>query len=51
MLQEYGIIELVTCQNTIDRLKRERGITARLLPGVVVIDSGVAGIMRRQQEG
>ena len=38
-------------QNTIDRLKREHGITARLLPDVIVIDSGVAQIMRRQQQG
>lgn len=51
MLQEYDNLKFVACQNTINRLKRERGITARLLPGVVVIDSGVAQIMRRQREG
>ncbi len=51
LLQGYDNLQFVACQNTIDRLKRERGITARLLPGVVVIDSGVAQIMRRQQEG
>ncbi len=51
MQKRYTNLTFVTCQNTIDRLKREHGITARLLPGTVVIDSGVAQIMRRQQEG
>lgn len=51
MLQEHDNLTFVACQNTINRLKRERGITAQLLPGVVVIDSGVAQIMRRQREG
>lgn len=51
MLQEYDNLQFVACQNTIDRLKRERGVSARLLPGVIVIDSGVAEIMRRQREG
>ena len=49
--KKYKNLTFVTCQNTIDRLKSERGITASLLPGIVVIDSGVAQIMRRQQEG
>ncbi len=48
---KYKNLRFVACQNSIDRLKRERGIIARLLPGVVVIDSGVAQIMRRQQQG
>lgn len=51
MWQEYGNIELIGCQDTMGRLKRECGTTARLLPGVVVIYSGVAEIMRRQREG
>jgi intracellular sulfur oxidation DsrE/DsrF family protein len=41
----------VACQNTIDRLKREQGVIAQLLPEAVVIDSAVAQIMRRQQQG
>jgi len=49
--KKYPNLTFVTCQNTIDRLKSEHGITARLLPGTVVIDSGVAQIMRRQREG
>ncbi len=51
MLREYDNLQFVACQNTIDQLKRDRGVTARLLPGVIVTDSGVAEIMRRQREG
>ncbi len=51
MQRDYDNLTFAACQNTIDRLKREQGITARLLPGVTVIDSGVAQIMRRQQQG
>ncbi len=51
-LQErHDNLAFVACQNTIDRLAREKGITARLLPGVVIIDSGVAQLMRRQNQG
>ncbi len=51
MQRDYDNLTFAACQNTIDRLRREHGITARLLPGVTVIDSGVAQIMRRQQQG
>jgi intracellular sulfur oxidation DsrE/DsrF family protein len=51
LLNEYDNLTFAACQNTIDRLKREQGITARLLPGVVVTDSGMAEIMRRQHQG
>lgn len=51
MQEEYDNLTFAACQNTIQRLKREHGITAKLLPGVTVIDSGVAQIMRRQQQG
>lgn len=51
MQEEYDNLTFAACQNTIQRLKREQGITAKLLPGVTVIDSGVAQIMRRQQQG
>ncbi|HCU54696.1 MAG TPA: hypothetical protein DIC36_10635 [Gammaproteobacteria bacterium] len=51
LLNEYDNLTFAACQNTIDRLKRERGIIARLLPGVVVTDSGMAEIMRRQHQG
>lgn len=51
MQEEHDNLTFAACQNTIQRLKREHGITAKLLPGVTVIDSGVAQIMRRQQQG
>ncbi len=51
MQTEYDNLTFVACQNTLERLKREKGITTQLLPGVVVIDSGVAQIMRRQHQG
>ena len=51
MQAQYNNLRFVACQNSIDRLADERGIATRLIPGTVVIDSGVAQIMRRQQEG
>lgn len=51
MQKEYHGLTFVACQNTIDRYQQELGVTAKLLPGVVTTDSGVAQIMRRQQEG
>jgi uncharacterized protein len=51
MQNEYLDLTFVACQNTIDRVRQEQGVTAKLLPGVVVIDSGVAQIMRRQHQG
>lgn len=51
LLKEYDNLTFAACQNTIDRLKNEQGITARLLPGVVVTDSGMAEITRRQHQG
>jgi len=51
MQEQYDNLTFVACQNTIDRLKREKGVVAHLLPGVVVIDSGVAQLMRRQHQG
>ena len=49
--REYDNLTFAACQNTIDRLAREQGITVRLLPGVITIDSGMAEIMRRQNQG
>ncbi len=51
MHRTYDNLTFMACSNTIDRLKREQGIIARLLPQAVVTDSGVAQIMRRQQQG
>lgn len=49
--RDYDNLTFAACQNTIDRLAREQGIIVRLLPGVVTIDSGMAEIMRRQNQG
>ena len=51
MQKEYHDLTFVACQNTIYRYQKELGLTAKLLPGVVIIDSGVAQIMRRQLQG
>jgi len=51
MQREYRNLTFVACQNTIERVQHELGLHAKLLPGVVVIDSGVAQIMRRQHQG
>jgi uncharacterized protein len=49
--RDYDNLTIAACQNTIDRLAREQGIIVRLLPGVITIDSGMAEIMRRQNQG
>jgi intracellular sulfur oxidation DsrE/DsrF family protein len=51
LYQKHSNLVFVACQNTIDRLKAETGIVAKLVPEAVVIDSAVAQIMRRQQQG
>ena len=51
MQKRYQNLSFAACQNTIDRLKREHGIQARLLPEATVIDSGVAQIILLQQQG
>lgn len=51
MQKEYPGLTFVACQNTIDRIRQEVGLNVTLLPGVEVIDSGVAQIMRRQHQG
>lgn len=51
MQKEYDNLSFVACQNAIDRLKRDKGLIAQLLPGVVVTDSGMAQLMRRQHQG
>lgn len=50
MLKQYGNLTFAACQNTMDKFT-ELGIPTRLLPGAIVIDSGVAQIIRLQQEG
>lgn len=51
MQKNYTNLNFVACANALGRLKREKGIDAQLLPGTIVIDSGVAQLMRRQHQG
>lgn len=48
---EYANLKFAACQNTIDRVEREKGIIPHLLPQAVIVDSGVAQIIRLQQRG
>ena len=49
--REYSNLTFAACQNTIDRLAEVLGTSIQLLPGVITIDSGMAEIMRRQNQG
>ncbi|MDH5633577.1 MAG: hypothetical protein OEZ10_11350 [Gammaproteobacteria bacterium] len=52
MLASYDNIRFVACQNSIDQHTNPTTMAKlRLIPGTVVIDSGVAQIMRRQHQG
>jgi len=51
MYREHENLVFVACQNTIDRATREEKSTPPMVPEAVVIDSAVAQIMRRQQQG
>jgi intracellular sulfur oxidation DsrE/DsrF family protein len=51
MAGRYENLTFVACQNTMDRLKVERGIEVRLIPDAEVIDSGVNHVVKRQKEG
>lgn len=48
---EYANLRFAACQNTIDRIEREQGVVPHLLPQAVIVDSGVAQIIRLQQRG
>jgi len=47
----YERLTFAACQNTIDRLRQDQGISVQLLPEAVIIDSGVAEVIKRQQQG
>ena len=51
MQREYSNLSFIACQNTLDNVIDQTGFPLRLIPGVTVIDSGVAQIMRRQHQG
>ena len=48
---QFSNLTFVACQNTINRLKVERGIEVQLVPDAEVIDSGVSHVVKRQKEG
>jgi len=50
MLKTYRNLQFAACLNTLDRFN-DQGVKTKLLPGAIVIDSGVAQIVRLQQEG
>lgn len=51
MADRYPNLTFVACQNTIDRLRVERGVEVVLLPDAYLTESGVNHVVRRQQEG
>lgn len=51
MHRRHENLTFAACQNTLDRVRRDTGVQARLLPEAVVIDSGVAEIILLQQQG
>ncbi len=50
MQMRYSNLKFAACQNTMDKYS-DLGIETRLLPDIMVIDSGVAQIIRLQQQG
>ena len=50
MQKQYQNLTFAACQNTMERFSG-LGIQTDLLPGVIIIDSAVAQIIRLQQEG
>jgi intracellular sulfur oxidation DsrE/DsrF family protein len=50
MQKRYHNLVFAACQNSMEKYS-DLGLQTRLLPGIIVIDSGVAQIIRLQQEG
>lgn len=51
MQKRYPNLTFAACQNTIDRLREDRGIHTKLVPEAIVVDSGIAQIIRLQRQG
>jgi len=51
MSRKYPDLTFVACLNTIERLKREQDIDVVLVDGVLSAKSGVAHVVKRQQQG
>jgi len=47
----YQNLLFAACGNTLQRLRRERGEQIKILPGAVIVQSGVSFVARRQLEG
>lgn len=50
MQKRYSNLSFAACQNTMEKYS-DLGLDTRLLPGTIVIESGVAQIIRLQQQG
>ena len=51
LARSFDNLAFVACQNTIDRLRVEKGVEVTLLPQAEIIDSGVSHVVKRQMEG
>ena len=51
MSRQYPELTFVACLNTVERLKREKGIDVKLISDAVTTLSGVAHVVKRQQQG
>lgn len=51
MVQDYPDLTFVACRNTIQRLRVEKGVEVVLLPEATTTESGVAHVVRRQNQG
>ncbi len=49
--QRFPNLTFVACMNTVKRLKVEEGVVVNLIPEAIPIYSGVAHVVKRQQQG
>lgn len=51
LASSFDNLTFVACQNTIERLKVERGIEVRIIPEAEMTRSGVTHVVKRQKQG
>lgn len=51
MSLQYPELTFVACLNTVERLRKEKGIIVKLIPDALTTQSGVAHVVKRQQQG
>lgn len=51
MAKTYPELTFVACLNTVERIQQEQGIIVKLIPDAQSIESGVAHVVKRQQQG